>query len=92
MTDIAQARLEKAREIAASVYNTDGVKADFMTGAADKGTVVQSTLAALNLADWQPPEDPDIAICRRIWDAHGVTQEPSKDAVIAAFKAGKAAA
>jgi hypothetical protein len=60
---LAQARLEKAREIASMRWlarNRDTV----LAGDADKSDGVVAALAALTEANWQPPVDPDLLIAR----------------------------
>lgn len=81
--DIAQARLLKAREIAAATYASmdyDGCAKWASDGEYDHDEAVKSALAALNLADWQPPEDPDLPTLRRIiGESYGDYSSPIGD-------------
>jgi hypothetical protein len=104
MTDIEKARLLKAREIAADIWiklNNLPTADDSMKGVHDNMPVMSGILAALNLCDWQPPEDPDERAAYEIY-----AQEQNGDplykweqrrrsaiwcAALAAYKAGKAA-
>ena len=94
MTDIAQARLLKAREIAGEC------RARFTESLYSPASAEIAALAALNLADWQPPEDPDERAAYLIYLANnGSLPWEARHKVgsmfpgyLAAYKAGKAAA
>ena len=102
MTDIAQARLLKAREIAAAefvVSNSPLSAQRTLAGEMDGVSPVRAALAALNLADWQPPEDPDERAAFAVYQASGGRylweerhRSPNFRTALAAYKAGKAAA
>jgi hypothetical protein len=94
MTTIEEARLQKAREIAAERWTASDLEEwakDALSGRDDADQVVQAALAALNFANWQPPEGSDERAARDICAKYGVVNDHSKRAVRAAYKAGKAA-
>lgn len=70
--ELAQARLEKAREIAADQWEP-GYRGFVLKGRYDESSSVKSVIAALILCNWQPPVDPDLLIAREagaaFWDS-----------------------
>lgn len=99
MTDVAQARLEKARETADAVYRSGDGSGEMLS--------VLAALALLNELDWQPPIDPDLLAVREIVAAEFRRRDCPNAAAqaadgtsdrwveivgaLAAYKAGKAA-
>ena len=71
--ELAQARLQKAREIA-TVRWPEAIRSLIFDGQYDDTDGVSSAFAALSLANWQPPVDPDLLIAREAgaayWDSN----------------------
>lgn len=84
-----EARLQKAREISLKVRQA--AENNFRPYSID------AALAALVEANWQPPEDPDIAASKQtlppylIWKDAEAVKEQAREIALAAYKAGKAA-
>jgi hypothetical protein len=93
MTTIEEARLQKAREIATKANPVW----DYSNGGTDWAPVVITALAALVEANWQPPEDPDIAAAKACLPPYLILQDSAavfrraKEIALAAYKAGRAA-